>query len=70
MANVQIKVSLYAVHFITNICKIIRENLWTLIVVIFNDESSFQSPIIISITDHKVLVIYTTIVKNLLYAES
>ena len=69
MANVQIKVSLYAVHFITNICKIIRENKWILM-VIFNDESSFQSPIIISITDHKVLVIYTTIVKNLLYAES
>ena len=31
--------------------------------VIFNDESSFQS------TDHQVLIYHTTIVKNLLYAE-
>ena len=45
------------------------EKTFKVLVVIFNDESSFQSPIIISITDHKVLVIYTTIVKNLLYAE-
>lgn len=40
--------------------------------VIFNDESSFQSPISISndlITDHQLLAYYTTIVKNLLYAE-
>ena len=37
--------------------------------VIFNDESSFQSPISISITDHQVLIYHTTIVKNLLYAE-
>ena len=36
--------------------------------VIFNDESSFQSPISISI-DHQVLIYHTTIVKNLLYAE-
>ena len=68
MANVQIKVSLYAVHFITNICKIIREYLWILM-VIFNDESSFQSPISISIIDHLVQVYYTTIVKNIHYAE-
>ena len=37
--------------------------------VIFNDESSFQSPISISNTDHQLLAYYTTIVKNLLYAE-
>ena len=36
--------------------------------VIFNDESSFQSPISIS-NDHQLLAYYTTIVKNLLYAE-
>ena len=37
--------------------------------VIFNDESSFQSPISISNTDHQLLANYKTIVKNLLYAE-